>query len=534
MSDSDSDIYIEDDSSYEEDLPEDQPVLQTLDKLKHLCREKTHVFQEFQLNRSPESLKAFVHLFRAPKEKGSKYVYDAFRYIWINENTFVRYFHINQCGIEKSVMRLDDSFPNIYQNVIYSALLYTSDGEIQMDVHGASYMAAAEFLRIVCRLSDDWCSLISISNYFQIKLCPMSTEDIIALRDNDTRETVFRFFVFNPEQASALFSSPSSLCLDDCAFSDGGASLVYTLRCLDETFKMPKLTIRTQRPFDEGNWILFLSILGYKLVVEHLDLTAYDSTAWSSNTLLSRVQVKNLTLTGNAFEECKAHLIASIRAGEGALGIHIDGFRDLAMWEAFGDAIGSSDCVLQRLTLYKWDAQDGQEEGFDRKALQSKLLSFVQTGLLNNKSLVDIDFSFEEVFDGDVEMIFEGVVKHKYLTKLTLTNRSAGNESDSFQIQSVPRTIALGCMLEGNRMIRDVNLDENLYDRFVWRKVVEPMKERNGVLGFVKKFHNIQNEMIRAHFICSLMEKKSHTVVYMLLKMNSDVISIYLGLRTKR
>lgn len=94
---------------------------------------------------------------------------------------------------------------------------------------------------------------------------------------------------------------------------------------------------------------------------------------------------------------------------------------------------------------------------------------------------------------------FEGVVNHHSLTMHTLTNRSA--LSSSFQIQRVPRTIAFGSIFVENRMIRDVNFDENIiYDELVWRKFVKPIKERNGVLGFVKKFHNMQNQMIRAHF----------------------------------
>lgn len=531
MSDSESDIYIEDDPSFEERLPEVQPVLQAVEKLKHLHRQKDHVFQEFQLNRPPDTLKDFVYLFQTSNEKRRKDEFDALRYIWINNNAFVRYFDIQQCGIEKSVMRLDDSFPIVYRNVIYSVSLQTPEAEFQIDVHGASYMAAAEFLKIVCRLSGNWCSLLSISCYFQIKLCPLSAEDIVSLRENCTRETAFHFFVFNPKQASALVSSPSSLRLDDCAFSDGGASLVHTLRCSDDTFKMPKLTIRTQKPFDEENWLLFLGILAEKVVVYHLDLTACDSTAWSSNSLLNRVQVKDLTLTGNAFENCKVPLIESIGTGVGPLGVHMDGFRDLAMWESFGDALGSPSCILQRSTLYKWEVQDAQREGIDRRILQTKLLSFVRAGLLENKSLTDIDFSFAEVFDGDLEMIFDGALDHKSLTKLTLTNRSAPQDADSFE--SVPRTIALGNMLAKNKMICDVNFDENLYDKFVWRKVVEPMKERNGVLGFMKKFHNIPNEMIRAWFLSSLMEKKSNTAVYMLLKMNADVLSMYLALRAE-
>ncbi|GAX18009.1 hypothetical protein FisN_18Hh222 [Fistulifera solaris] len=532
MSDSDSDIYIEDDPSFEERAPEVQPVLQAVEKLRHLPRQKLHIFQEFQLTRSLESVKDFLQLFQFSDDKVPKQEYDAFRYIWINSNAFVRYFHIEQCGIEKSVMRLDDSFPAVYQNVIYSVVLQTTEGkEYQIDVHASSYIAAAEFLSLICRLSDDWCSSLSMSCYFQIKLCPLSEEDIRALRSNDIRETVFRFFVFNPKQAAALVSSPSSLCLHDCSCSDGGASMVHSLRLLKEPFHIPKITIRTQKPFDEENWNLFLGILADRKIVHHLNLTAYDTAAWSSNVLLSQVQVKDLSLTGNAFEDCKLPLIESIRTGVGPLGIHMDGFGTLAMWKSFGEALRSPECVLQRLTLYKWDVVDAHDTGFDRKMLQAKLISFVKDGLLKNQSLIDIDFSFAEVFDGDLEMIFDGVRHHKALTKMTLTTRIASQDADAFE--SVPRTIALGHMLENNKMIRDVNLDECLYDKFVWRKVVEPMKERNGVLGFMKKFHNIPDEMIRAWFLCSLLEKKSNTVVYMLLKMNSDVLSIYVGRRSK-
>ncbi|GAX17568.1 hypothetical protein FisN_18Lh219 [Fistulifera solaris] len=510
--------------------------IQLAHKLKDLYdapRTSSYQFTEWILQRRPVSMKAFCLSFNQNESNSLLKPIDN-KYIWVNDEAFVRYYSPNTdpSSYLLETRGIDHNLPPALQRISYVIILKRNKEETEyyFHVHALSRDAADACLQLLCSLKDTYFSNMMVSNqHLRYYSSPGGAD----------QTEKYRFDAFyNIEFSGALQRTMAALSkrifLCRCYFRDGGAEVLDVLRATGPDFVPFDLYLEGGCPFDKKHWEEFLILLSKeKTLVNKLDLRGFSPRRSLPTSELAFARVGNLIFRDHLEDTCGIKVIESVQCGRSPDGLDFKGFDSVQEWDTFCRSLASAQCRLKRLKLYDFDAE--RDHALDENTLTARLIESLCHALNNNNSLVElaIDFSINMIRD-DFLRVMRSVKNHKALRTISFQDCNAWSRADRIVL-----TEEWVDILRHNGTIQNVLCDDELYDEQLFEELVQPQLLRNKYMTLIHRSQQMHDVRSRAYFVGRWIEESagdlfSPHITFMLLRMNTDVLLSYRNSYHKR
>lgn len=511
--------------------------LRRVHRLVHMYDAATirHPFTEWVLlQRRSLSMKDFCNLFCSQNEASYLSVMSNSKCIWVNDHAFVRYYskYTESSRFNIETQNMDRSLPPILQRISYVLILKRNDDEeYYFHIHALNHDAADACIQFLLSLEDTYFSNLMVSRrHLQYYSSPAGAD-----QQSKHRFDAFYNLELSCEQQRTIVALSKRILLCHCRFRDGGAVVLEELRGTSGTDFVPfDLYLEGDCPFDNNHWEVFLTLLSEeRRLVNKMDLRGFTPRASCRTSELAFARVGDLIFRENLDDSFSFKIIRSVLCGRSPDSLDFKGFDNLDSWHGFGRALASSECQLKRLKLYDFDAERDQAT-FDESTVAAELADILCHALTQNNSLVElaVDFSVTMTRE-DFWRVLQCVGNHTTLRTVTFGDCDAWSGVDRKVLTEVWVDI-----LTRNRTIHYVHFDDELYDEQVFTGYVHPQLMRNKYLTLIRRSQQMQDVLSRAYFIGRWIEEaaeelSSPQITFMLLRMNTDVISSYRGSQYK-
>jgi hypothetical protein len=480
-------------------------------------------FNEYHLNRIPESLKTFVDLFLLENER---YKHDKDRFIWTSNNSFVR------VGSNRH-----DDLPGVYRNNRF-ALRLTSGDDLSLYIHSTTLEDAMACLELLVGLHDDHFEQMELA-YHNISdedeedgppIFPLTCRLLATvLLQNAKRKNSFDSITFTPDQSRTLATSGTrtDIELHRCLFQDDGAAFLEALTAReDPEAGLTELSIAGCLPFADGILVLLLD----RCEIESLTLIGIYLENEEACRAVAEAELQYLGLRWSELADGGASLVESVRVGRGpkALGLGKSDDEDDYDWSLFDSSErfvsllnalrGNSH--LERLVLSCFDFR---EEG---------VLDALAAGLFENKGLVHLDLEKCHLDERGFCEFLRAISTHPSLRTLDLTCRDLDMDKTA-ATKAVAEMLSVNKQLEGI-IFHDEDDDDDKdddedspFDSLAWVKLVTPRLECNVYRKRFPAIQNIRSPSTRAAVVARALSHANDkpSPVFMLLRQNVDILA---------
>jgi hypothetical protein len=215
-------------------------------------------------------------------------------------------------------------------------------------------------------------------------------------------------------------------------------------------------------------------------------------------------------------------------------GLDFSKLDSLQTWDALCKSLASPDCQLKRLKIHDFDSERYNAD-HDEASVASALTKSLCYGLSRNESLVELDIGFAAMTRNNFLRILQCIEHHKTLRAISLW--APDEWSEGFDPKLFTR--AWGEILKRNQTILFVRFDEDLYNERIFERHVIPHLIRNEYFMLIGRSQQMKDSLSRAFFVGNWIqeaveEHASPPITYMLIRMNADIISIYLDEKYRR
>jgi hypothetical protein len=427
-------------------------------------------------------------------------------WIWITANSYVRL--DDDCAVEDR-----------HEQQFCLSLTDTDKHEQCLSIHASTLEESIVCLDYLVGLHDTHFLEMGICEGDALemdpRLCPFGTETLEKMLQNSTRRIAFNCMIFTPDHCRILASSGTKTNIEffRCEFQDEGAAFVEASTARqDETSGPAKLRFVSNNPFNDRNWIFFLS--HHKL--ESLELKGVLLNSEVSCRAVATSQVRCLTLSYDCeLEDGGAALVESVRQGLGPKEIFFvdcDPFDSSERLITFMSALRGN-TNLERLELPLID---------DRQVKQALVAA-----LRENEGLVYLKVKYcGKLDESDITDFLGSISLQPSLRSLDLTVWYSGTNLKKRR----EFTKAVADMLSVNDRVEVMSFDHDIFDKYDWNAYVVPRLECNLYRKRFLSAQKIEEASTRAAVLARtlVMFSKKPYLVWMLLNQNRDIVSSYL------
>jgi hypothetical protein len=501
------------DSASSEKRPTASPLLTPTDTstLKQLWSRETTAefrFNEYRLNRQPESLKGFTDQFL--KEDG---FVDHNRLIWTSKNSFVR--------VGEDWRRHELPGCGVYQDHRFQLWLTSGSHCLPINIHSTTLEGAMSCLELLVGLHDDHFEKMVLSHRHEEDEPPICLLTSVLLekilQQSAKRKNSFRSTTFTPDQSRTLATSGigTVIELNQCKFEDDGEAFLEALVArADPQTGLAKLTIVLFHPFAMGILVLLLHKLE-ALTLKYIHLESEEACRAVAGDELQYLELDSCELGDGG-----AALVKSVNEGRGpkGLGLVFDMSDDEDDWRPFDSSerfISFLNALrgnyhLERLVVSNLDCQE------------ERILDALAAALSENEGLVHLALSGRHLDKTCFCKLMRAISAHSSLRTLDLTGIERYMDRTE-ATEEVTKMLSVNTQLEEIRIVKDDN------DSVAWLKLVTPRLEYN---IYCKRFPPIQNLRVPSTRAAIMARALSHvsnrpSPAFMLLRQNSDILSSY-------